>query len=260
MNKSEIITGQLVVEGGKVSLQREDGSLVELSKSDRIEVFSGGKFEPAPYSRILEKVDSAGWPLYAGLHASAEKIHGDRNSLRPKKEKLNNSLPIIEEVSEFTMPNGTKGKLKLSYELIDYTPDDFEEAMNFIYGVSHRFYMSVGKKIGYVHQDKPENPELAEIAWELFCKVEKGRITEELVQIGADFICFAANIECGVKDNSGYEKVAPERELHRMGTFNTARLLYYMVKDGRTWEELHEIGKWIKKHTFIQAFSTEQRL
>ncbi|MFA8303482.1 hypothetical protein OB446_010375, partial [Paenibacillus alvei] len=84
MNKSEIITGQLVVEGGKVSLQLDNGSLIELSKNDRIEVFRDGKFEPAPYSFIIEKMDSAGWPLYAGLHASAEKIHGDRNSLRPK--------------------------------------------------------------------------------------------------------------------------------------------------------------------------------
>ncbi|EJW14524.1 hypothetical protein M5X00_30430 [Paenibacillus alvei] len=73
MNKSEIITGQIVVEGGKVSLQREDGSLVELSKSDRIEIFKDGKFEPAPYSRVVEKVDSAGWPLYAGLYASVER-------------------------------------------------------------------------------------------------------------------------------------------------------------------------------------------
>ncbi|MCY9543690.1 hypothetical protein M5X00_28405, partial [Paenibacillus alvei] len=66
MNKSEIITGQLVVEGGKVSLQLDNGSLIELSKNDRIEVFRDGKFEPAPYSFIIEKMDSAGWPLYAG--------------------------------------------------------------------------------------------------------------------------------------------------------------------------------------------------
>ncbi|EJW19187.1 hypothetical protein M5X00_17310 [Paenibacillus alvei] len=71
--KQEVITGQLVVEEGKVSLQREDGSLVELSKSDRIEVMNGNRFEPAPYSRIIEKVDSAGWPIYAGLYASVER-------------------------------------------------------------------------------------------------------------------------------------------------------------------------------------------
>lgn len=70
--KQENISGQLVVEGGKVSLQREDGSMIELSKSDRIEVFNDGKFEPAPYSRILEKVDSAGWAICAGLYASVE--------------------------------------------------------------------------------------------------------------------------------------------------------------------------------------------
>jgi len=76
--KQENITGQLVVEGGKVSLQQENGSLVELSKNDRIEVFNDGKFEPAPYSQILEKVDSAGWPLYAGLYASAENMKGGK--------------------------------------------------------------------------------------------------------------------------------------------------------------------------------------
>lgn len=84
MNKSEIITGQLVVEDGKVSIQREDGSMIELSKNDRIEVFSGGKFEPAPYSRILEKVDSAGWALYAGFYASVEIMQSRGN--QNKKE------------------------------------------------------------------------------------------------------------------------------------------------------------------------------
>ncbi|MBG9737116.1 hypothetical protein [Paenibacillus alvei] len=68
--KKQVITGQLVVEDEKVSLQLEDGSLIELSPTDRIEVKNGERFEPAPYSRIIEIVDSGGWPIYAGLYAS----------------------------------------------------------------------------------------------------------------------------------------------------------------------------------------------
>lgn len=70
--KQEVITGQLVVEDGKVSLQQEDGSLVELSKNARIEVKNGDRFEPAQYSRILEIVDFHGRPVYAELYASVE--------------------------------------------------------------------------------------------------------------------------------------------------------------------------------------------
>lgn len=73
----QVINGQLVVEDGKVSLQQEDGSLTELSPTDRIEVMNGKRFEPAPYSRILEKVDSAGWPIYAGLYASVERFRSE---------------------------------------------------------------------------------------------------------------------------------------------------------------------------------------
>ncbi|WP_241734597.1 hypothetical protein [Paenibacillus alvei] len=169
MNKSEIITGQIVVEGGKVSLQREDGSLVELSKSDRIEIFKDGKFEPAPYSRVVEKVDSAGWPLYAGLYASVERFRG-------------------------------------------------------------------------------EPPTLRQIAHRLFSLVEKGRTPEELATIGMDFANFAANIYGGWKDTSGLEKAAPEEELHKMNNFLAARQLYYKVEEGRTWEELLEIGRLITKY------------
>ncbi|WP_206110194.1 hypothetical protein [Paenibacillus aquistagni] len=65
-----VLSGRLVVEDGLVSLQLDDGELVELNTNDRIEVLNGERFEPAPYSRILEKVDSAGWSLCAGLYAS----------------------------------------------------------------------------------------------------------------------------------------------------------------------------------------------
>ncbi|WP_241734951.1 hypothetical protein, partial [Paenibacillus alvei] len=93
MRKVEVITGQLVVEDGIVSIQREDGSMIKLSKSDRIEVFNDGKFEPAPYLQILEKVDSAGWPLYAGLYASVELMKSKSN--QNKKE-----TPVTTEVSK----------------------------------------------------------------------------------------------------------------------------------------------------------------
>lgn len=71
--KSVMLTGQLVVEDGKVSLQHEDGSMTELDKRCRIEVFMGVGFEPTLYARIVGMVDTAGWPLYAGLYAAVEK-------------------------------------------------------------------------------------------------------------------------------------------------------------------------------------------
>ncbi|BFH15012.1 hypothetical protein WJ0W_004572 [Paenibacillus melissococcoides] len=76
MTRVELLTGRLVVEGGKVSLQHDDGSMTELNASDRIEVFDAGKFVPVPYKRILDQsgVDKYGWSIYAGLHASVEKI------------------------------------------------------------------------------------------------------------------------------------------------------------------------------------------
>ncbi|WP_213431665.1 hypothetical protein, partial [Paenibacillus dendritiformis] len=70
MNQVELLTGRLVVEDGKVSLQHDDGSITELSKDDRIEVLNAGKFEHAPFKRILDKTDIYGWSIYAGLHAS----------------------------------------------------------------------------------------------------------------------------------------------------------------------------------------------
>lgn len=76
MNQIQVMTGRLVVEDGKVSLQHDDGSMTELSKNDRIEVLDAGKFVPVPFKRILDQsgVDKYGWSIYAGLHASVEKI------------------------------------------------------------------------------------------------------------------------------------------------------------------------------------------
>ncbi|MBG9734576.1 hypothetical protein [Paenibacillus alvei] len=72
-NKREFVTGQLVVEDGEVSIQREDGSMIELNRTDRIEVMNAGKFEHAPFKRILESHDEYGWSIHAGLYASVER-------------------------------------------------------------------------------------------------------------------------------------------------------------------------------------------
>ncbi|BFH22956.1 hypothetical protein WJ0W_000842 [Paenibacillus melissococcoides] len=77
---------------------------------------------------------------------------------------------------------------------------------------------------------------------------EKGRTPEELATIGMDFANFAANIYGGWEDTSGLEKAAPEEELHKMNNFLAARQLYYMVEDGRTWDELIEIGRLITEY------------
>ncbi|EPY07451.1 hypothetical protein PAALTS15_10010 [Paenibacillus alvei TS-15] len=88
----QVINGQLVVEDGKVSLQQENGSLIVLSKNDRIEVRNGDRFEPAPYSRIIEKVDTQGWPIYAGLYASVEQ-NGRESSLM--RERTRTELVLV---------------------------------------------------------------------------------------------------------------------------------------------------------------------
>lgn len=89
--KTSLLTGRLVIEDGKVSLQKEDGSLVDLNKDDRIEVLNDDRFEPAPFSRIIEKVDSAGWSLYAGLYATVS-----RRSRHPTDEVVDH-CPICDK-------------------------------------------------------------------------------------------------------------------------------------------------------------------
>ena len=93
--KTSLLTGRLVVEDGQVSLQLDAGELVELNTNDRIEVLNGDRFEPAPFSRILERVDSAGWPLYAGLYASVL-----RRSRHPTDEVVDH-CPICDKNIHF---------------------------------------------------------------------------------------------------------------------------------------------------------------
>lgn len=71
--KSVMLSGQLVIEDGNVSLQHEDGSMTELDKRCRIEVMDAGKFVQVPFSRLLVGYDDYGWSIYAGLYASVEK-------------------------------------------------------------------------------------------------------------------------------------------------------------------------------------------
>ncbi|BFH15579.1 hypothetical protein J6TS7_56280 [Paenibacillus dendritiformis] len=75
MTRVELLTGRLVVEDEKVSIQHDDGSMTELNKDDRIEVLDAGKFVHVPFKRILDQsgLDKYGWSIYAGLHASVEK-------------------------------------------------------------------------------------------------------------------------------------------------------------------------------------------
>lgn len=93
--KTSLLTGRLVVEDGKVSLQLDAGELVELNTNDRIEVLNGDRFEPAPFSRILERVDSAGWSLYAGLYATVS-----RRSRHPTDEVIDH-CPVCDKKINF---------------------------------------------------------------------------------------------------------------------------------------------------------------
>lgn len=94
--KTSVFTGRLVVENGQVSLQLDAGELVELNTNDRIEVLNGDRFEPAPFSRILERVDSTGWALYAGLYASVT-----RRSRNPTEDEVFDHCPICDKKIHF---------------------------------------------------------------------------------------------------------------------------------------------------------------
>lgn len=94
-------------------------------------------------------------------------------------------------------------------------------------------------------RNSSEPPSLNHIAHKLFSLVERGRTTEELIEIGAYFGTFAYNISSGWKEKEIYQ-AAPERELPNMNAFFAARYLYYKVAEGMTTDELLEIGRMIK--------------
>lgn len=162
--KQENISGQLVVEGGKVSLQLDNGSLIELSKNDRIEVFRDGKFEPAPYSFIIEKVDSAGWPIYAGLYASVERF----NRSEP---------PTLEQIAHKLFSLVEKGRTVRELATIGM---DFSNIAANIY--------AGWKDTTGLEKAAPEE-ELHKMnnffaARQLYYMVEEGRTWKELLEIG----------------------------------------------------------------------------
>lgn len=94
-------------------------------------------------------------------------------------------------------------------------------------------------------RDSSEPPPLNQIAHKLFSLVEMGRTTEELIEIGAYFGTYAYNIASGWREKSEY-KADPDRELPNMNEFFAARHLYHMVAEGKTTDDLLEIGRLIK--------------
>lgn len=74
MRKVTFLTGNLVVEDGKVYVQRQNGELVELSNRDVIKVDNGGRTMRVMYETILRNDQASEQCIYAGLYAMIEKV------------------------------------------------------------------------------------------------------------------------------------------------------------------------------------------
>lgn len=72
--KSRVITGNLVVEDGTVSIQGEDGNLTALTKDNtvRIECRNGDTFQVVSLWQIISNYEKYGWSIYAGTYSLAE--------------------------------------------------------------------------------------------------------------------------------------------------------------------------------------------
>ncbi|MNJ52847.1 hypothetical protein D3C77_482040 [compost metagenome] len=71
---SRIITGNLVVEDEKVSIQGEDGSITELTKENviKIECRNADRFIRVTLKQITHNYEQYGWSIYAGIYSIVE--------------------------------------------------------------------------------------------------------------------------------------------------------------------------------------------
>jgi hypothetical protein len=63
------IVGTLVIENGKVYVQKDNGELIEITPKQSIEVYNEGdrKYVKISYEDAVTTMSSDGWPLFAGL-------------------------------------------------------------------------------------------------------------------------------------------------------------------------------------------------
>jgi len=67
------LTGRIVIEHGRVTLQRSDGSPLLLTEVDTIEVRNGEYYELLALEQALSRFTAEGWPAYAGLYARVKR-------------------------------------------------------------------------------------------------------------------------------------------------------------------------------------------
>jgi hypothetical protein len=61
--------GTLIIEGGTVSLQRDNANCVPLDSAKSLEILAGDKYHAVTVDECLTEVDEAGWPMFAGFYA-----------------------------------------------------------------------------------------------------------------------------------------------------------------------------------------------
>jgi hypothetical protein len=62
------IVGTLVIENGKVYVQKDNGELTEITPQQSIEVYcEGDGYTRVTYEDAVTTMSSDGWPLFAGL-------------------------------------------------------------------------------------------------------------------------------------------------------------------------------------------------
>lgn len=71
---TKIISGNLVIESGKVFIQGENGDLTELTEENtiKIERKNGDRFQRVALRQIVSNYEKYGWSVYAGIYSIVE--------------------------------------------------------------------------------------------------------------------------------------------------------------------------------------------